>query len=208
MTFDELVQELFDRGSAYLDEDASSQARAERWINQSYLEILSLYAWPFLQVFTTGTAGAGTASANDIRRVLFVTDISNNDGSHPGVPLDRTIREDLVDSGYDLSQTGTPEVYYFDRDGTVTAFPLGGRLRVDYIKRGQALDGTEEPIFDESYHNLIVDRAMIKVYLDSDNFDQAGALREEFNAGVAAMAEDYMLDSRQVVYLEPSGTDW
>lgn len=207
MTFDELVQELFARGANYLDEDSESQARAERWINAAYREILNLHVWPFLQTSIVGADGAGFVEVADLRRLLIVSDVQGTDGSQPGSKLDRTTLEDLARLDQDISDTGTPESYYVLSGTTVRAFPLGGTIRADYVRRVPPMTTGQSPIFDEEYHDLIVDRAFIKVYKDSDNFEAAQALRAEYDEGVRAMAEDYQLESVDVTYITPTGED-
>lgn len=200
MNFSELKSELFARGANYLEEDAENVARAERWLNQAYREIVNLHAWPFLEAVATGTEGAGEVSIPDLRKIRFVTDIS--DGGDPGRRLHRTSLDDLVaEDDADLTLTGTPEHYYVDAGNIVKGYPVGGTIRVHYIKRAPALTGSEEPLFSEEYHDLIVDRAMIKVYKDSDNFEAAIALRGELDLGLASMAEDYLLNSRDIQYI-------
>lgn len=203
MTFNELKDELFARGTNYLEEDAASEARAERWLNQAYREILNLHAWPFLQATATGTTDAGEVSISDFRKIRVVSDVS------PGydVHLGRASFEELLTDFGDVTEAGTPEWYYLDGDDTVKAFPVGGTIKVYYIKRVAPMSGTDEPIFDEEYHNLIVDKAMVKAYIDSDNFEAAAALREEANLSLAAMAEDYFLDSRETMFIPANPYD-
>lgn len=207
MNFAELKAELFARGSNYLEEDADGVARAERWLNQAYQDILSLQVWPFLQVSAVAAGVGQPVSVPDLRKIRFVTDVEGESPSLPGRPLDRAILENLVDDGLDLSTTGTPALYYTTTGNFVVPYPLGGLLRVDYIKRVSPLSGTDSPIFDSQYHDLIIDKAMVKVYKDSDNMEQAAAVKEEYNEGVAAMAEDYMVESREPEYIEPTGLD-
>lgn len=200
MNFTELKDELFARGTNYLEEDATDIARAERWLNQAYREILNLHAWPFLQAVTTGADGAGFVSVPDLRKIRFVTDVSS--GGSPGRKLNRVSLDDLVlTDDADLTVTGTPEWYYVDGGNAVKSYPAGGTIRVYYIKRVDPLSGTQSPIFSEEYHNLIIDKAMMKAYIDNDNFEAAAVLRQEFDAGVEAMAEDYLLDSREVQFI-------
>lgn len=203
MTFNELKEELFARGTNYLEEDASTEARAERWLNQAYREILNLHPWPFLQATATGTAGAGYVSIADLRKLRAVSDIT------PGydVHLGRASFEELLEENGDLTETGDPEWYYVDGTATVKAFPVGGQIKAYYIKRVDPMSGTDTPVFDEEYHNLIVDKAMIKAYIDSDNFEAAAALREETNLSLTAMAEDYFLDSREVMFIPVDSYD-
>lgn len=199
MNFTELREELFARGTSYLSEDAASTARADRWLNQAYREICNLHVWPFLVTEVTGTAGAGQVSIPDLRKLLLVADSSV--GTTPGFILQRSSYEDLAQDGEDLSQTGSPALYWMQ--GTIVrAWPVGGTIYVRYAKRVDEISGTQTPLFDEEYHDLIVDRAMIKAYKDSDNFEAAAALRQEFDAGMTAMAEDYQVFSRDVTYLD------
>lgn len=205
MNFTELKEELYARGTDYLEEDAAGVARAERWLNQAYREILNLHAWPFLQ---TSVGGGTPMVIQDLRKILYVVDASS--GTSPGRPLHRISRADLVHDGEDESQIGTPESYYvYVENGLVllTTHPQGDNVSVSYIKRVPLLSATDEPVFEEEYHDIIVDKAMVKVYKDSDNFEVIPALKLEINERLAAMAEDYMLDSREVQFLEPSGTD-
>ncbi len=206
MNFTELKDELFARGTNYLEEDATEIARGERWLNQAYREILNLQAWPFLQSVTTGTAGAGFVSVPDLRRIRLVTDVSA--GSNPGRKLNFISFEDLVDDEeMNLLTSGLPDFYWVSSTTEVNGYPLGGTIKVYYWKRVGPMTGTDEPIFDEEYHNLIVDRAMMKAYVDSDNFEARAALKEEYEAGVRAMAEDYEILSREPEFLTPSGSD-
>lgn len=198
MNFAELKTEFYARGTDYLNEDAAGVARAERWLNQAYREILNLHSWSFLNATATGAAGAGSVNVPDLRKILFVADASS--GSNPGRPLKRVSIEDLAAEGADLALTGTPEWYWVEGT-TIYGYPFGGTIAVRYIKRVDPMTGTDTPVFDEEYHNLIVDRAMIKAYIDSDNFEAANALRAEVNLALAAMAEDYLLVSREVQYI-------
>lgn len=198
MTFEELKDELFARGTNYLEEDATSEARAERWLNQSYREILNLHAWPFLQTTQTGVADDGFVSVPDLRKIRFVQDVSES----PARKLDRVSLDDLASDGEDLAETGTPDWYYVDGGNIVRSFPLGGTIKVYYIKRVDPLSGSSSPIFDEEYHNLIVDKAMILAHIDNDNYEAAGALQAIVNQRLIAMSEDYLLDSRDVQFIQ------
>ena len=207
MNFTELRQELFARGSNYLEEDAAGVARADRWLNQAYQDILSLQAWPFLWASALAEPPSYTVSVPDLRKIRFVTDTDGAEPGYPGRPLARGSMDALVNEGADLSTQGTPEVYWVQQGNLVVPYPIGGIIRVDYIKRVPPMSGMDTPIFDSQYHDLIVDKAMVKVYKDSDNMEQAAAVKEEYNEGAASMAEDYMVESREPEFLEPTGED-
>lgn len=195
MNFSELKNELFARGTDYLEEDAAGVARAERWLNQAYREILNLQSWPFLETVATGDPGAGFVTIPDLRRIRFVRDIST------GNTLARTTMDELAQELVDFTQTGAPDLWYVDGGITVRAYPVGGTIEVHYVRRVDPLTGTETPLFREEYHDLIVDRAMMKAYKDSDNMEESAALKLEFDAGVASMAEDYQIESNEVTYI-------
>lgn len=200
MNFTELKTEFYARGTNYLEEDAAGVTRAELWLNQGYREILNLQPWPFLKATTTGSAGAGFVSIPDLRRVAWVKN------AETGFALTRATADELADEDVDLTLPGAPEFYYVNGP-EVRAYPLGGTLFVSYYKRMPPLTGTDSPVFDEEYHLLIVDKAMIFAYIDGDNFEAAAALRAELDLRLSAMAEDYLIESREPLFITPSGSD-
>jgi hypothetical protein len=195
MNFRELQDELFDRGTNYLEDTGGGTDRAARWLNQAYQEILAAQSWPFLHTVAVSGLSAGFITIPDLRKILLVTNLENT------TKLRRVSLEDLVAEGHNVNDTGIPEYYWTVFGQTVNAYPVGGTLQVNYIKRVSPMSGTDEPIFDAQYHDLIVDRAMVKAYKDTDNFEAAAALMEEFNLGLRAMTEDYMMDSRDVTFI-------
>lgn len=200
MNFSELKDELFARGTDYLEEDAAGIARAERWINQAYRRILNLQAWPFLQAVATGPAGEGYVQINDLRKIRYVVDLTN--GPTSGRPLSRRTREDLTLAGEDVDIEGTPESYFVEQGIFVQGWPRGGTIQVYYVKRVDPLTGTDSPLFDEEYHDIIIDLAMMKAYKDSDNFEALAATKQEAKEALDAMVNDYMLDSRDVQFID------
>ena len=196
MTFDELKSELYARGTDYLSEDGEGVVRAERWLNQAYREICGLHAWPFLEDTASGPA---PLSIPTLRRIRYVRMTDT-----PWYHLSPSTEEDLIGEGVDLTASGFPSVYYVTGGNIVNvAAATTDSIDVGFIKRVAPLSGSEEPIFDEEYHNIIIDRAMIKAYQDSDNFEAAAALREEFNSEIQAMAEDYQIYTRDVFFIDP-----
>lgn len=199
MDFAELKTEFYARGADYLSEDGADVTRAERWLNQAYREICNLHAWSFLQAEATGVP---PLSIPTLRRVRFVRLTTQ-----PWYPLAYTTEEEAVSEGLDLTATGTPG-YYYVKGGFVYTAPLTSEsITVSYLQRIQPLTGTDVPIFDEEYHNLIVDRAMIKAYQDSDNYEAAAALREDWNSSIQAMVEDYLVETRDLFFIEVEAFD-
>lgn len=202
MNFVELKDELYARGTDYLSEDAAGVARAERWLNQGYREILNLQAWTFLYTLTTGPANS-SVNIPDLRRVLYVVDTANGNQALTYVNFPDLITQYGEDA---FTDTGTPS-YYYIINGTVYPHPFGGTLKVAYIKRVAPMTGTDTPIFDEEYHNLIVDKAMIRAYIDSDNYEAAQALQSQVDLTLQAMSEDYATTSRETQFIIPAGDD-
>lgn len=196
MIFTDLRDEFFARGTEYLEEDAEGIARADRWLNQAYREICGLHAWPFLEATASGPAPLVIPTLRRIRYVRLT--------DKPWFYLGATTEEDLIGDGIDLTAEGFSSVYYVTGGNTVHVAAISSdSIDVGYITRIAPLSGTDVPIFDEEYHLLIVDRAMIKAYHDNEDFDSAAALREEFNSEIQAMAEDYQVYTRDVFYIDP-----
>jgi hypothetical protein len=181
VTFEELLNELYARGFNYLDQDAAGQARAERWINEAYLELCDLRAWPFL--LTTAT-GVSPLTISDVGKVLYVVDTTNETVLRP---MDK---RSLVDNDPALDDTGNPDSWYLDDETTLTVHPpdTSVSLSVRYARVPSELsDDDDEPVVPSRFQYLIVDGAVIKAYKDSDNFLAASALRAEYERGIQAM---------------------
>lgn len=197
MTFAELISELVARGA----ED--NDTRNGRRINKAYRRILNAYDWPFTLTTATGSSGAGAVTITDLRKVILVGDVS--DGTVPGRRLKKISYEELVeDVGVeDISVTGTPEFWWYDAVGTaINTYPVGGTVYARYYKRVDQMTDPDSPIFDEEYHDLIVDRAMIEVYKDNDEFQKAREEQAEFLTSLGAMASDYQIYSREHGYIQ------
>lgn len=204
MNFAEQLVEFYARGADYLSEDGAGVTRAERYLNRAYREICGLHPWPFLEAEANG--GGGGLSIPDLRRILYVSEDTYAGGS-PKNPLTFITYEDLIGEGVDVNITGTPLYYYVFQPSLIYTWPLTTKtIQVRYIKRVAPLTGTSEPLFDEEYHGLIIDRAMTYVYVDTDNFDAAALLKLEWEAQVQAMAEDYMVFTRDPGFIDPTYT--
>jgi hypothetical protein len=194
LNFSELKTELYARGTDYLSEDGAGVARAELWLNQGYREILNLQVWPFL---VASQSGATPLVITDLRRIQNAWYGTTSDS-----PLQVVSQAELLEDGLDLTDTGTPVYIYADTTGLKTYPVTTGSITVIYIKRVNPLTGTDTPIFDEEYHPLIVDKAMIRAYIDGDNYEAAAGLKQLLDENLAAMTEDYMLTSRGPRYIQ------
>lgn len=199
MTFAELKTELIARGAT---DDGGT--RLGRWINLGYRKIANAYDWPFTEVTATGTALAGTVVVADVRKVQFVGDISSS-GQAPGRQLSKITPAELSEELFidNLATTGTPDFWYMDpATSTIKTYPLGGTVYVRYYKRLDELTGVQAPVFDEEYHPLIVDRAMIEAYKDTDELDTAAKALAQVEFDIGRMALDYQLVAREHSYIQ------
>lgn len=197
-TFLELLTELYGRGFDYLSQDAGGVTRAKRWINQAYHELCEAEPWPFLADTVTGTAPLEIA---DLSHVLYVVDSTNES---------RLVRVDprtLTEEDTDLTTTGTPTHWYMDGDD-VTVFPVASvDLSVRYIVTPPDLEADDdECLVPKRYSNLIVDGACVMAYRDSDNFQAAVEVRNEWEKGVERMRRTLLVEN----YGEPAqiGSEW
>lgn len=199
MTFAELKAELVARGA---ENDAT---RNGRWLNQAYRAIANAQDWPFTEDEATGSTGAGTVEVANVRKVIVVGDVTHS-ANPPGRNLKRISFAELAEDikVEDADHTGNPEFWWLDNStSTITTWPLGGTIYVRYHKRLDPLsDDNDTPVFDEEYHPLIVDRAMVEVYKNSDEFEAATAALNQFYADLASMAKDYQVYAREHSYIQ------
>lgn len=195
MNFTALTDELVNRGAE------GDTTRNGQWINLAYRRIINAFSWPFTEAEVTGSAGAGTATVADFRKALVVSDKTTT----PGRPLHKITLPELVEDMKveDVALTGTPQFWYYDGiNSIIKTYPLGGTIYVRYNKRVPVLSGANSPIFLDEYHLLIVDRAMVEVYKDNDELATAAQAMQDYRLGLAEMASDYEVDSREGSYIQ------
>jgi hypothetical protein len=197
MNLSDLRTEMVSRGA----ED--NQTRNDRWLNLGYRLILNAFDWPFSEATVNGLAGTGTISIGDFRKAQYVTDISG--GKTPGRPLEKITYTELVEdfSIENFALTGTPQFWYWDGVAqTIKSYPLGGTLHIRYQKRVDSLTTLDEPIFDEEYHLLIADRAMVEVHKDNEDLEAASSQLAMFLQDLGRMAQDYQVHSRAHSFIQ------
>ncbi len=182
MTFADLVAELAARGFDYLQDDSTGVARLKRWINAAYrTDICAVEPWPWLETSTTGTA---PLPITDLRDIMYV---ANLDEKYTLSVLD--VR-DIAERDPNGLATG-PAVGYWLDGSTVKVWPDDGvNLEVRYVRKPTALvsDG-DTPLVPEEYRPLIVDRAAVLAYRDSDNWEAANAAQAMFVADMERMTD-------------------
>lgn len=199
VTFSELLDELYDRGFDYLNQDAAGRVRAKRWVNQSYQQLCEEARWPFTEATTSGPA---PLSITDLREVESVRGTE-------GQRLQWLDRRTLIASYGDLTTTGSGRWWYIEAGNSVATYPAGDTLTVRYHKVPSELVGdSDEVVVPTRFTDLIVDGAALKAYKDSDNFEAVGALKAELAEGVERMKRSLLYQHNGPEYIvEVTGSD-
>jgi hypothetical protein len=205
-TFGTVKTELYNSGFNYLL-DNSQTDRAGRWVNQSYQEVCSLAAWPFLKTTTTG---ASPVSIPTLNRIIYVRDQSTN---FKLVEADFDLLTDLQPN---LTTTGTAGWYYLDFTSgapAVTAFPVTtNTLQIVYLQNPTPLASDSDVlIVPDQFVDVVVLGAMRRAYLDgTDNAQQYQMVKSEYNDRVEYMRTQLLpRPSYQEISIWPSAsTDW
>lgn len=188
-TFLELQTEVFARGFDYLNDGAAGTTRIKRWINDAYHELCEEADWGFLEADQTGTAPVITT---DMRSILSVVDTTSK------TELPFVDRRTLADTYADLTTTGTPRFYYIEEGRIVRTYPVGGSLSVHYLKFPADLSANgDTPVVPARYHGLIVDGAVRRALLDRDNPEEAQAVEQHRQVGLAQMKRTLIGQARR-----------
>lgn len=179
MTFAELKAELLARGF-----NPVGDTRAGQMINSAMQELDQVALWPYREASATGES---PLTITDLGTIETVT----NETSHGSLsPADWTAMQGLGD----LSVGGTPSVYY-------VAWPAAVPVVVTYPSNGDTIgvqywaitpemsDATDVPRAPSRYHEIIVDMAARRAYIDSDNFEAANMMQREIDRKLAYMTE-------------------
>lgn len=199
MTTTEMVTELVARGAEV------NTTRNEQWINLAYKEIWNAYEWPFAEAEVTGGAGVGfVAMPADFRRAIYVTD--KQLGTVPGRPLSPITMAELQEE-YGIENfaltSSAPEFWYYDPILTqVKAYPVGGTIYMRYYKRAATVAGATVPSIPVDYHMLVVQRALVEVYLDNDEQGNAEKELAFYDRQLKEMADDFEVISRAPSYIQ------
>lgn len=174
-TLASLRTELKARGFDYL-----ADSRCNRFINDAYKKVVKRALWPFRENTEDGDA---PLTIPDLGVIMSVRDTSNGSTS-----LDYIDRRALEDRFGDLTTTGTAEWFYITDGSVVTTYPVGGILSVRYWRNpARLVNDADTLIVPDDYTEIILDEAVRRAYLDSDNFNAANALRAEIEEKLGDM---------------------
>lgn len=175
-----LLTEMYARGFNSFSETAAGITRATRYINGGRAELDRLALWPWRQ---TTVSGAAPLAVTNLGPIMSVTDTSGN-------PLRR------IDPYGDQTQTGSPSGYYADwssGSSKVAVYPVStATITVKHWKvTPDLVAGTDTPVSPTEAHYLIVDLAVRRALMDSDNPDAAAAVQGEVDRQIDALLFQY-----------------
>lgn len=177
MNFEQLVQEVNERGYQYL-----AASRIETFVQRAYQKLEAKYVWPWREGTKEGTA---PFEIKDLRDVLSVVDTTTER------PLYGQTRQWLVERFPNLEETGEPLWWWLD-NLTLRTFPVSTseNIQVRYAKKPEVLTAKLEPAMPSEWHGLIVDLAVVDCLKENDEIDVARELKEatqtDFGEMVAA----------------------
>lgn len=201
MTFAELQTDFFASGFSYLDDNGVGVVRAKRWLNQSYLEICALEAWPFLE---TSTTGVSPLTISNLRQVVTVLDTTND------VRLVHSDYDSITDLYADPTATGIAVFWYLAGGTTVTVIPVNSTvsLAVTYLKVPTELsNAADTPLLPAAYHDIIVLGAWRRGLLDDSSAGDYALIKSEWGDRIGAMRHA-LLDVPRSQHLTFAGEDW
>ena len=190
LTFAQLLTEFYARGFDYLNDGGAGEVRAKRWINQSYMEILEMDDWPFLQTSVQSQTPLIISDLGTIESVTNVT-ASRNIGF-----IDRRT---LVEQYPDLAAAGSPDYAYITQGTTLNTYPVGSdTILVRYLRlAGELADTDDQPEIPSRYQYAIIDYACARAYMDSDNPEMAQIARRDGDSLVQMMRERLLVQQHQ-----------
>lgn len=145
--FSTLQADFFALGFNRLNDAGTGLARAKRYLNLAYKELVLEQLWTFRE---TDATGAAPLTVSDLGVIASVTDTAQRR------QLQAMQRQSLVDAYTTLTTTGTPSWYYL-LGKQVNTFPVGGTLSVHHWKVPADLSaGGDTPIVPDEYHDGIL----------------------------------------------------
>jgi hypothetical protein len=197
-TLADLRGELYARGYDHLAQDAATQARADRFLNQAHAELCLEELWPFR---LTSISGAAPLAVSDIDRILTVVDSDN--GSR--VLYELTEREATA---MGLATAGSPMWFYRD-SLLVRVLPDSATTLLVryYMLPPELVDSTDSAIIPKRYMNVVVDSAVIRAAADRDN-DKAALLADTmYQRGLSLMRRQLLVAQTHIEHIAGTSED-
>lgn len=182
MTLDQIVARCQVR---FRDSQSRTYTEAEwqAYVNDAYRDVLATRSdWPFTEARTSLNLAASAAEVALPADVFRVTAVHNTTDDVPLVQIDgRATYNDYFPSP-DLS-TGVPQFYRL-RDTTIEVYPrpaVATVLSVDYFESPAELGASDEPVFPELWHHVLVFGALRYAYEDDGNPEASDRLQGRYD---------------------------
>ena len=205
-TFATGVQEVFNRGFHFMNDNGVEEARVKQWYNEAYIEICEAEEWPFLVATASGAAPLALTRA---RRVTDVIDTVQE------VPLDYMPKKSLR-AIYGVIPTDSPRFWYPTTASdtiTVNLAPVStNALAVDFIQYPALLSADGDiPVVPVRWHWVITEGAVRRAYEDNDQDIPAATAEKRFQYGLQGMRKSLIpesYDSIPIISTEPFAPIW
>lgn len=179
----EAQQEFYARGVDYIDD----VDRLTLWLNQAKNIFEDTFPFPWLMQFVTGLS---PLTISDLKDILYVFD-ANTNNELIGVPV-----QQLVVNG-DTTGSGLPTNWWLDGN-VLTTWPTATTVSARYVKESPELvQPSDTPLIPARYHNTWIDLAMIRAYVDRDNFVAAQGLQQLVNTDLTLIVQRYATRNMQ-----------
>ena len=188
MDVSDMIDDLGDHG--FTD---TSTATKVRILQDTIWEIESLRPWPFLDTEITLTFAGSSASASNFpsnfKAALQLKDVATNTVL---VPIDES---DLERNGYDLTQNGTPRVYY-PSASVLKVWPrptASDTIRMRYIRSSAAINSSSveaDILIPARHHRLIVLGALVRLYDMEDDPELAARFQGHYEMRLQRIVDE------------------
>lgn len=164
------------------------------YINDAYSDVLSASPWwPFLMARASNsvTSSGEVTLPTDAWRVTAVYNDTDNYVLQP-IDGNSDYRYYFPDADANL---GNP-THYRLRANVLEVYPRPAAtitVVIDYTVAPAQLGASDEPVFPEQYHRMLISGAMAYAYEDDDNMQQAQTHRAKFEQYLERMKDDLLV---------------
>lgn len=201
--FSTVLDEFYDSGFDYI-QDEGKEARAKRWVNQSYQELCGLEDWPFLRATVSGSAPLALTSLGDISTV--VDTVTNN----PLVEADEKL---LTQIDAELTEPADATYYYLSfasEAPELHVWPVStNSLTVVYYKTPTELSAdADELIVPNAFIDVVVLGAVARGLLDgTDTAAQYQFITQALSSRIDSMRKQ-LLPNKTYQDIQFYSEDW
>ncbi len=174
------------------------------FIDEGYNEIVTnrLWSWGYVETPQTITMVSGTdrySLSADVKRIIAVVETDQ------GYPLEAISQTDWARRKEGNVATSTPVQFTFSKS-VLHLWPVPGvtdDLDVYYYEHPAfAAADTGEPAFDSTFHSILVDWALSRIWEMEEDFEKADDYRQRFEIKMVRMGKFYNseVDDRPMIF--------